>query len=224
MRILVVEDAPRMQAVLRAGLREEGHAVDCAADGKTGLELARSGHFDLLLLDLHLPKMDGLELLRRLRAARSDLPVIVVTARDSVDDRVTGLDSGADDYLSKPFAFHELLARVRAVARRPGARAEPVLAHADVVLDPTRGQAFRAGRPLNLSAREYALLRLFLRHAGSVLTRARLYEGVWNLEYDGGSNVLDVYVNYLRNKLEAAGEPRLIHTVRGRGYRFGDET
>jgi len=223
MHILIVEDAPRMAAVLRAGLKEEGHVVETAADGLTGLALARDGGLDLMLLDLNLPGLDGLELLRRLRAVRSDLPVIIVSARDAVADRVAGLDLGADDYLAKPFSFAELLARVRAVARRPGARAEPALVHAGVRLDPAAGQAWRGERALDLSAREFALLGQFLASPEQALSRARLYENVWGFNHDGASNVLDVYVNYLRNKLETGGEPRLIHTVRGRGYRFGAE-
>lgn len=223
MRILIVEDSARMRRVLEAGLTEEGYAVESAPDGPAGLSLAWDGRFDLMLLDLNLPGLDGLDLLRQLRAGRSDLPVIVVSARDGVDDRVAGLDAGADDYLVKDFSFEELLARMRAVARRPGARAEPVLSYGDLTLDPGRGRAFRGERPLDLSAREYALLRMLLRHADQVVSRSRLYESVWNISYDALSNVLDVYIRLLRNKMEAAGEPRLIHTVRGRGYRLGEE-
>ncbi len=223
MKLLVVEDSPRMAATLRKGLGEEGYVVDVAADGPTGLALARGGEYDALLLDVNLPGLDGLALLRELRKTRSDVPVILVTARDAVEDRVAGLDAGADDYIAKPFSFAELLARLRAVCRRPGARSDPVLTTADVALDPAAGRARRGDRPLDLSAREFALLHAFMRQPGRVLGRAALYEAVWGSEYDGLSNVLDVYVNYLRGKLEAAGEPRVIHTVRGRGYQFGPD-
>ena len=224
MRILVVEDAPRTSRLMFTGLTEEGYAVECVADGPTGLNRARSGQFDLVLLDLNLPGMDGLELLRLLRQTRSDLPVIIVSARDTPAERVAGLDAGADDYLVKEFSFDELLARIRAVARRPGARQEPILVFGDVVLDPAQGKARRGERPLDLSAREYSLLRVFLKHPGQVITRTRLYESVWNIPHDGSSNVLDVFVSHLRNKLEEAGEPRIIHTLRGRGYRLGEES
>lgn len=221
MRILVVEDSSRMAAVLKKGLTEECYAVDVAADGVSGLHLAAGGEYDLVLLDVNLPGMDGLTLLRELREKRSDIPVIMVTARDSVPDRIKGLDCGADDYIVKPFSFEELLARIRATVRRSGAREEPVLRFEDIVLDPTSGRVSRAGQPIDLSAREFSLLRVFLANAGRVMTRARLYESVWNAEYDGLSNVLDVYVNYLRNKLEKGGQSRVIHTARGRGYLFG---
>lgn len=222
MRILVVEDSPRMAASLKAGLTEESYAVDVAEDGELGLQMARTGEYDLVLLDINLPKMDGFSLIKALRARRSDVPVIMVTARDAVEDRVEGLDHGADDYLTKPFAFEELLARIRATMRRPGARAQTILKYADVELDPASGQATRAGEQLVLSAREFSLLRVFMANPETVLPRSRLYESVWNIEYDAGSNVLDVYINYLRNKLEDSGQPRLIHTVRGRGYLLGD--
>jgi two-component system, OmpR family, copper resistance phosphate regulon response regulator CusR len=222
MKVLVIEDSDRMARSLQKGLGEEGYVVELAGDGPTGLRLARSGDFDLVLLDLNLPGMDGLELVRELRKSRSDVPVVMVTARDSVEDRIAGLDGGADDYIAKPFSFSELLARVRAVMRRPGTRTEAILRHADIELDPASGRASRGGKPLELSAREFALLRAFMRQPGHILGRAQLYEAVWGDQYDGLSNVLDVYVNYLRNKLEAAGGMRVIHTVRGRGYVFGE--
>ena len=222
MKILVVEDSPRLAGSLKKGLGEESFTVDVFHDGEGGLHAARTGDYDLVLLDVNLPGMDGLALVRELRRSRSDVPVIMLTARDSVEDRVAGLDSGADDYVTKPFSFQELLARVRAVARRPGARSEPVLRAGDVELDPSAGRAARGGRQLDLSAREFALLWAFMRNAGRVVSRAALYEAVWGAEYDGLSNVLDVYVNYLRNKLEDGGAARVIHTVRGRGYVFGE--
>lgn len=223
MRVLVVEDSARMAQLLKKGLSEECYAVDTAADGVEGLHLARGGEYDLVILDVNLPGLDGFSLIRALRQARSDVPVIMVTARDGVADRVAGLDGGADDYLVKPFAFEELLARIRALLRRPGSCAEPVLRYGDIELDPAKGQATRAGRVLPLSAREFALLRVLLANADRVMPRARLYAAVWNSDYDGLSNVLEVYVNYLRNKLEEGGGSRVIHTLRGRGYVLGEK-
>jgi DNA-binding response OmpR family regulator len=220
-RVLVIEDSVRMARSLKRGLSEECYAVDLASDGETGLHMAEGGEFDLVLLDINLPDMDGLSVIRELRRRRSDVPVIMVTARDDIRDRIEGLDAGADDYITKPFAFEELLARIRATMRRPGARAAPVFRYDDIELNPARGQAMRAGRPLSLSAREFALLQVFLASPDHLLTRTRLYEAVWDSDYDGLSNVLDVYVNYLRTKLERDGGRRVIHTVRGRGYLFG---
>jgi DNA-binding response OmpR family regulator len=222
MNVLVIEDSPRMAASLKKGLTEECYTVEIAPDGPTGLHLSGTGDYDLVLLDVNLPGLDGFALIRELRKTRSDVPVIMVTARDSVSDRIEGLDGGADDYVTKPFSFAELLARIRAVIRRPGSRAESVLRFADIELDPAAGCATRAGHVLDLSAREFALLRVLMSSPRQVFTRAKLYESVWGSEYDGLSNVLDVYVNYLRNKLEEHGHPRVIHTVRGRGYVFGD--
>jgi DNA-binding response OmpR family regulator len=221
MRILVIEDSERMAQSLKKGLAEEGFAVDVAADGREGLRLARGGEYDLVLLDVNLPGLDGFSVIKELRKARSDVPVVMVTARDALEDRIQGLDAGADDYVAKPFSFQELLARIRAVTRRPGARSQPVLRFGDIELDPATGRATRGGRALDLSAREFSLLGAFMRNEGRILGRAALYEAVWGSEYDGLSNVLDVYVNYLRNKLEADGGGRVIHTVRGRGYVFG---
>ena len=221
MRILVVEDSPRMAQSLKKGLSEECYAVDHAEDGETGLSMARTGNYDLVLLDINLPKLDGFSVMRALRARRSDVPVIMLTARDAVKDRVEGLDHGADDYLTKPFALEELFARIRAIIRRPGARAETVLRYEDLELDPAGGQAIRNGRRLQLSAREFTLLRVFMSNPDAVIPRSRIFESAWNIEYEAGSNVVEVYINYLRNKLEEDGSKRLIHTVRGRGYLFG---
>lgn len=213
-----------MAQTLKKGLEEECYSVDIASEGPVGLKMASSGDFDLVLLDVNLPGMDGFTLIRELRSCRSDVPVIMVTARDDIRDRVDGLDGGADDYLVKPFVFEELLARIRATLRRPGGRAEPVYRYEDIELDAALGVVRRAGRNLDLSAREFALLRLFMANAGRILSRARLYESVWGSEYDGGSNVLDVYVNYLRGKLEEGGGARVIQTLRGRGYLLGKES
>jgi two-component system copper resistance phosphate regulon response regulator CusR len=220
LRILVIEDEDGIADFLVRGLREEGFTVERAADGDAGWH-GLQGDWDVVLLDWWLPGPDGLTLLRRLRAAGRDTPVLFLTARDAVPDRVRGLDAGADDYLCKPFAFEEVLARVRALARRPRGGGRPVLAHADVRVDLATQRAERAGRPLGLTAKEQALLVFFLRHPGEVLSRTRIYEQVWDERYDGLSNTLEVHVKELRRKLEAHG-PRLIHTLRSRGYLFGD--
>jgi DNA-binding response OmpR family regulator len=219
--ILVVEDSMRMAASLKKGLKEESFNVTVEHDGLTGLNLAVSGEFDIVLLDVNLPSMDGFAFIRELRLNRSDIPVIMVTARDSIADRIEGLDGGADDYLVKPFAFEELLARMRALLRRPGSRSLPALKFADIVLDPVAGVAQRAGRNLMLSVREFSLLRALLAYQNRVLSRAALYDAVW-CGPEGGSNIVDVYINYLRNKLESHGS-RVIFTVRGRGYVLGDD-
>ena len=216
MKVLIVEDDVRFADVLARALRETGWTAEIAHDGVDGEHLLRTGGGDAAVLDLGLPGKSGLELLRSLRARGSTLPVLVLTGRDAVEERVAGLDAGADDYVVKPCALAELLARLRALLRRGGGSG-PVLRFADLELDPARGAATRAGKRLELRPREHALLEFFLRHPEQVLTRARLYESVWEHDYEGLSNVLDVYVGYLRQKLETAG-PRLLHTVRGRGY------
>lgn len=221
-RILVVEDEAEIADFLVRGLREEGFTVEHAADGHEGWGRLSGGAWDVVLLDWWLPGLDGLTLLERFRTAGGTTPVLFLTARDAVPDRVRGLDAGADDYLCKPFAFVELLARVRALVRRPDRRVAAELSHAGVTLDLATQRAERVGRRLDLTAREYALLALFLRHYGEVLSRTRIYEQVWDERYDGVSNTLEVHVMELRKKLEAHG-PRLIHTVRGRGYVFSEE-
>jgi two-component system, OmpR family, copper resistance phosphate regulon response regulator CusR len=221
-RVLVIEDEPGIADFVVRGLREEGFTVEHAADGESGWHALRGGGWDVVLLDWWLPGPDGITLLRRFRQAGHATPVLFLTARDAVSDRVRGLDAGADDYLCKPFAFEELLARVRALARRPAAGAGTELAHADVKLDLATHRAERAGRRLDLTPKEEALLVFFLRHPDEVLSRTRIYEHVWDERYDGLSNTLEVHVMELRRKLEAAG-PRLIHTARGRGYLFGDD-
>ena len=219
MRILVVEDERKVASFIRQGLAEEGHAVEVCHDGAAGLDLVVDGPpFDLVVLDLMLPRLDGFALLRAARDRAVDTPVLVLTARDSVADRVRGLDLGADDYLTKPFSFDEFLARVRALLRRRGGPREPVLRLADLVLDTATREVARAGRPITLTTREYALLEYFLRNRGRVLTRPMLAEHVWGVDFDVESNIIDVYVGYLRRKIEAPGQRPLLRTVRGAGY------
>ena len=219
MRILVVEDERKVASFLRQGLAEEGHAVEVAPDGDMALDLiTEEPAYDLIVLDLMLPKRDGLSVLKTLRAQHLQSPVLVLTARDGVADKVAGLDLGADDYLTKPFAFEELLARVRALLRRGRGQREPVLRLADLSLDPSTRVVTRAGRRITLTAREYALLEYFLRNPGRVLTRPMIAQHVWALDFDSETNIIDVYVGYLRRKIDGESEGRLLHTVRGAGY------
>jgi len=219
-RVLVIEDETRMARLVKRALEEEGHAVDLALNGMDGVWLATENPYGAIVLDVMLPDFDGFEACRRLRAQDVCAPVIMLTARDSVGDRVRGLDAGADDYLVKPFSLMELAARLRALARR-GARPRPaLLAAGDLKLDPAAKRAWRAGTELRLSPKEFALLELFLRHPGDVLTRSQIIEAVWDFAYDGGSNVVDQYVNYLRRKVDAPFGRHDIETVRGMGYRL----
>jgi two-component system, OmpR family, response regulator MprA len=216
-RILVVDDDQRLAASIRRALAYEGYRVSVAADGQAALDAARDDLPDLVVLDVMLPGLDGVAVCRRLRAA-SDVPILMLTARDAVGDRVTGLDSGADDYLGKPFAYEELLARVRSLLRRHPVEASERLTCADLVMDVAAHEVHRGARPVSLSALEFELLTHFLRHQRVVLSRDRLLDAVWRMEADTASNVVDVYVGYLRRALETGGEPRLLHTVRGVGY------
>jgi len=218
MRILVVEDEKKLAAFIRQGLQEEGYAVDVASDGEEGLTMALDGVHDLIILDIGLPKKDGLQVLHDLRKAKSAPPVLFLTVRATIEDKVLGLDSGADDYLAKPFAFQELLARVRALLRRRAEGGSPVLKFGDLTLDPARHTVFRGEKRIELTSKEFALLDYFLRNPGRVLTRTMILEHIWDYEFDPGTNVVDVYVNYLRRKIDSGGEPRLIQTVRGVGY------
>jgi two-component system copper resistance phosphate regulon response regulator CusR len=219
-RVLVIEDEDEIADYLVRGLREDGYTVERAADGAEGRHYLKNGPWDVVLLDWWLPGTDGLSLLRQFRQTDPLTPIIMLTAKDAVTDRVRGLDGGANDYLCKPFAFEELLARLRAAVRRPDRIAGTVLTHADVQADLATQRVERAGHRLDLTAREYALLIFFLRHPNEVLSRTRIYEAVWDERYDGLSNTLEVHVMELRKKLEAHG-PRLIHTLRHRGYSFG---
>ncbi len=220
MRFLVVEDEFKMARALKRGLEQEGHAVEVAGDGDTGLLLARSDGFDGVVLDVMLPGRDGFSVCRELRAAGVWTPVLMLTARDAVEDRIRGLDSGADDYLVKPFAFGELLARLRALVRRGPSERLPVLEAADVRLDPAAHTVARADVAVELTSREFALLEFLMRHPGQAVSRTRILEQVWDVNYDGFSNVVDVYVGYLRKKLEEPFGKPLISTVRGVGYRL----
>jgi heavy metal response regulator len=217
-RLLVVEDENKVASFIKKGLEEEGYAVDLAADGEAGLAMALERVHDLIILDIRLPKMDGLQVLRMLRQDRVTTPVLLLTVRATIEDKVLGLDAGADDYLTKPFAFQELVARVRALLRRR-AEAEPaVLQVGDLSLDPARRTVVRGGVKIDLTAREFALLDYFMRNPGRVLTRTMIAEHVWDYSFDTSTNVIDVYVNYLRKKIDAEREPKLLHTVRGVGY------
>jgi DNA-binding response OmpR family regulator len=219
MRILVVEDERKVANFIRQGLEEESHAVTVASDGAEALErLLEESTYDLVVLDLVLPKRDGLSVLRELREHRLTMPVLILTARDQVADKVAGLDLGADDYLTKPFAFDEFLARVRTLLRRSGGERLAVLQLDDLVLDPATRAVSRGGRRVDLTPREYALLEYFLRSAGRVLTRPLIAQHVWGIDFDPESNIVDVYVGYLRKKIDKDAERRLLHTLRGVGY------
>ena len=221
LRILVIEDDPEIADFVCRGLREEGFTVESAADGDDAWHALRLGSWDVILLDWWLPGADGLTLLRRFRAEGHTAPVLFLTARDAVSDRVRGLDGGADDYLCKPFEFEELLARVRALARRPSRATSNVVSYEDVRVDLLTHRVERAGTRLDLTAKEQSLLVFFLRHPDEVLSRTRIYEHVWDERYDGTSNTLEYHVMELRRKLEGHGR-RLIQTLRGRGYRLGE--
>jgi two-component system, OmpR family, response regulator len=223
MRVLVVEDDPGMAAVLARGLRESGFAVDLTSNGQDGLWLAADIEYDVVVLDIGLPDVDGLQVLARLRTAKRWMPVLLLTARDAVDDRVIGLDSGADDYLTKPFAFPELLARIRALVRRGPRERSSVLVVGDLELDPAARQVRRAGTPVPLTSKEFALLECFMLAPGQVLTRTHLIEHVWDVAFDADSNVVDVYVGYLRAKIDRRFGRNTLQTVRGSGYVLRDE-
>lgn len=223
MRILVVEDEPAIANFVRQGLTEAGYAVDLVGNGRDGLEYALAAEYDAFVLDIMLSGMNGLQMLHELRRQGNKTPTLMLTARDTVDDRVAGLDAGADDYLVKPFAFPELLARVRALLRRPPLQMGTILQIADLQMDTAKREVRRHGRLIELSPREYAVLEYLLRHPHQVLTRTQIGEHVWNFDFFHESNVVDVYIGYLRRKIEPTGTLPLIHTVRGVGYRLSDE-
>jgi len=216
--ILLVDDDPGISRSVGAGLELEGFRVLPASGGRAGLAAAASQQPDVVLLDLTMPDLNGLDVLRELRGAGNDVPVCILSARDEVDDRVRGLEAGADDYVVKPFALEEVAARLHALLRRRPAGSELALNVGEIDLNPQEMSAKRAGRDLGLTRREFELLHLFLRHPGEVLERKRLHEDIWGYTFDPGTNVADVFVGYLRRKLEAGGEERLLHTVRGVGF------
>jgi two-component system response regulator MprA len=224
MRILVVDDDRAVRESLRRSLQFNGYQVELAGDGQQALDAVTSQRPDAMVLDVMMPRLDGLEVCRRLRGTGDDLPILVLTARDAVSDRVAGLDAGADDYLPKPFALEELLARLRALLRRAAAddaaagAPSTVMRFADLELDPGTREVRRGERPISLTRTEFSLLELFLAHPKQVLTRGRILEDVWGYDFPTSGNALEVYVGYLRRKTEAGGEPRLLHTVRGVGY------
>jgi DNA-binding response OmpR family regulator len=218
MRLLLVEDEPKVASFIRRALEEESYAVDVCGDGTTGLDWAQGVDYDLIILDLMLPGLPGLQLLRQLRAAGVKTPVLILTARSEVDQRVKGLDAGADDYLTKPFAIEELIARARALFRRSSGTPTGTLQVDDLVLNPVTREVTRGGQRIELTAKEYALLEYLMRNAGRVLTRPMITEHVWDLDFDTFTNVIDVYISYLRNKIDRGRESTLIQTVRGSGY------
>jgi DNA-binding response OmpR family regulator len=222
MRVLVVEDDPPLAQYIRKGLEAEEYTVDAACDGEAAREMAEKCEYDLLVLDLNLPGMDGTALLKSLREKKSSImPVLVLTARNSLEDRVTVLDMGADDYLVKPFSFSELSARMRALLRRKSKSADSTLRYDDLEMNRVERVVLRAGRKIELTSKEYLLLEYLMRNSGHRVTRAMIVEHVWNLSFDTMTNVVDVYINYLRKKVDEGAENKLIHTVRGVGYQFG---
>jgi DNA-binding response OmpR family regulator len=222
MRLLVIEDDVKIASFIRRGLIQEHYAVDSAADGEEGAALAEDPSYDLVILDMMLPKLSGMEVLLRIRQKRKQVPVLMLTAKDSVENIVAALDGGADDYLRKPFQFSELTARVRALLRR-GDRGVAIFQVADLVLDPSRRTITRGSKKIDLSAKEFALLEYLMQNAGKPVTRTSIVEHVWDMHFDTFTNVVDVYVNYLRNKIDKPFTPHLIHTVRGVGYVLTDK-
>jgi len=218
MRILVVEDEKKVAGFIKKGLEEELYAADVASDGEEGLGLAETENYDLIILDIMLPKIDGLEVLSRLRKNKVTTPILLLTAKDSVDDKVNGLNRGADDYLTKPFAFSELLARTRVLLRRGQNETKTVLQVADLTLDLVKHKVSRDGEEIELTGKEYSLLEYFMRSPGKVLTRTMIAEHVWDYNFDTFTNVIDVYVNHLRKKIDKSYSKKLIHTLRGVGY------
>lgn len=217
LKILVIEDDPAILRLLQRGLTMEGYQVDTAVDGENGLKLFQERQPDLIVLDLMLPGIDGMEVCQRIRQ-KSKVPILILTAKDAIQDRVEGLDAGADDYLVKPFNLEELLARIRALLRRTEQERQPVLQFEDVTMNTITREVYRGERKLQLTKKEYQLLELFLRHPRQVLTREMIFDRIWGYDFGGESNVLEVYIRYLRQKMEQNGEPRLIYTVRGVGY------
>ncbi len=222
MRILLVEDEMKVARFIRRGLETEGYAVDVASDGSTGEQKALNGQYDLLILDVLLPRKNGFEILSTIRQDGFKSPVLMLTARSATEDIIRGLDKGADDYLTKPFSFDELLARVRSLLRR-GQQSKTVLRFSDIELDTVSRRATRRGKRIDLTTREYALLEFLMRNSGRVITRNQLAKEVWGLDFDPGTNIVDVYINHLRKKIDVGFENKLIRTERGKGYLFSDK-
>jgi len=223
MRILVVEDERKVANFLQQGLQEEGYEVEVAYDGEEGALNVQQKQFDLILLDILLPKKDGVTLVKEMRSQQIATPVLMLTAKSSIDNRVEGLDAGADDYLAKPFAFEELLARIRSLLRRGGPEKATTIKIADLQLDMVKHTARRGERLIELTGKEYALLEYFMRNANRVLTRTLISEHIWNYNFDTGTNIVDVYINHLRSKIDEGFERKLLHTVRGVGYIMKEE-
>lgn len=220
MRILIVDDDERLRSVVKRGLTEDGYAVDAAGNGEEGEYLASINKYDLVILDVMMPKADGLSVCRSLREAQNNVPILMLTAKDAVPDRVAGLNSGADDYLVKPFAFDELVARVRALTRRHTSSRSPTLVVGDVTLDTITRRVLRGGREIVLTTKEYAVLEYMMRNAGALITRGMIEEHAWDNDFDSLSNLVDVYIRRLRSKIDIEGEESLIETIRGSGYRL----
>ncbi|RLB70188.1 MAG: DNA-binding response regulator [Deltaproteobacteria bacterium] len=223
MKILVIEDEKKVANFLQKGLKEEQYVVDVAYDGLEGEHLAKTNDYDLILLDIMLPGKDGIEILKTLRQCQVNIPVIMLTAKEMVEDKIKGFNAGCDDYISKPFSFEELLVRIRAVLRRGGGALSNVITFADLTLDLISHKVIRAGREIELTAKEYTLLEYLVRNPNRVLTRTMIAEHVWDYNYDSFTNVIDVYINYLRNKVDRGFDTKLIHTVRGVGYVLKEE-
>ncbi|MDD5687405.1 MAG: response regulator transcription factor [Elusimicrobia bacterium] len=220
MRILVVEDEKKLASFVKRGLKEEGYAVDVALDGEEGYNLAtiNLNEYDLIILDVVIPKIDGITLCRKLREEKINTPILMLTGKDTVKDKVAGLDSGANDYLTKPFAFEELLARVRAITRRKNEKNVTKLVVGDLELDLLTHKVMRANKEIILTTKEYSLLEYLMQNAGNVVTRTMISEHVWDINFDSYTNVIDVYINYLRNKIDSNFNSKMLHTIRGRGY------
>jgi DNA-binding response OmpR family regulator len=225
MRLLIIEDDKALNDIIAKRLKEEGHIIDKCFDGSSGLDYAQAMKYDCIILDIMIPKIDGISLLKTIRAQRNESKVLILTARGEVEDRVKGLDSGADDYLIKPFAFDELYARIRALVRRQGEVKDSVLRLEDLIMNTKDHSVIRGEKAIVLTSKEYALLAYLLRNQGTILTRSQILDHVWNFDFDYNSNIVDVYIKYLRGKIDNDFETKLIHTVRGFGYmmRSGDE-
>ncbi len=221
MRILIVEDEKKIGAFLKRGFKEEGHVVEVVEDGLKAQSQAEANEYDLIILDLMIPGQDGLAVCRKIREKGNAVPIIMLTAKDQLKNKVEGLDAGADDYVTKPFAFEELLARVRAVVRKAGSGRAALIKTDDLEIDPVTHKVKRGGVNIELTSKEYALLEYMARNNGKVITRTMISEHVWDIDFDTGTNIIDVYINYLRKKVDSGHSKKLIQTMRGRGYRFG---